>query len=737
MALVANITDITNLLDIYKDSGIKLIKSTDMYMIFIVNDMTVNVSTDFETFCMAESSDVLDLNTFNMIMAFKNKDPFVIIEELIKLTKVLNPISTKISDPFHICQKIDEYSKYNIDYIKLQKLMVSKLSTFLKKPLASIPKGLLLNSTQVIELIINEIKKVNRNRNYDHHIECDNINPFTLIFKLKFNKDSKMGKLFQEIKCDYMEIKMHIDPTVYPFLPPKLEYVKPNIKLSLLMSLMNLDILKFDTWLYTIDLEYLITNLGNALENVDTSYIVKDSSMNIHKELEYMLISFGTLSKETIVEQLISIKIPKLNKSIANSGKFWKSGTGYGSDGAMNWDIKTYIKEQELQMEEIITLLDKINKTITTDNINIIMDSVLIVYIVKQLNGLNMLELEKNETFYGRIFDIITNFADKMISQNKINMISSAIKNIYEELTHIMSINKDILTNEFILQTYCIMDYYMHRYIKLPEPVIVSSNIMDQYCKTMKKIQFGSCELSNTHRFIQHKTEKPAQKSLMRMISEISSFKNNLPLNWESSIWVRVPKDNFNLFSFMISGPKDTPYENGLFEFHAYLPPDYPNSVPHVLLHTTGNDTIRFNPNLYNSGKVCLSILGTWQGAESEKWNAKTSTFLQVLVSIQSLILVEQPFFNEPGYEREMNTLQGKKRSDEYNEEKEPHTINLAMINMIRTPPKGYEEIVLNHFRMKRDEIITKTLIWEQNATKHKELIKNYRKELITLLKSL
>ena len=46
---------------------------------------------------------------------------------------------------------------------------------------------------------------------------------------------------------------------------------------------------------------------------------------------------------------------------------------------------------------------------------------------------------------------------------------------------------------------------------------------------------------------------------------------------------------------------------------------------------------MRFNPNLYNCGKVCLSLLGTWAGPG---WNPKTSTLLQVLVSIQSLIMV-------------------------------------------------------------------------------------------------
>ena len=49
---------------------------------------------------------------------------------------------------------------------------------------------------------------------------------------------------------------------------------------------------------------------------------------------------------------------------------------------------------------------------------------------------------------------------------------------------------------------------------------------------------------------------------------------------------------------------------------------------------------------------MCLSLLGTWSGDQGERWHAKTSTLLQVLMSIQALILVPDPFFNEPGYER-------------------------------------------------------------------------------------
>ena len=68
---------------------------------------------------------------------------------------------------------------------------------------------------------------------------------------------------------------------------------------------------------------------------------------------------------------------------------------------------------------------------------------------------------------------------------------------------------------------------------------------------------------------------------------------------------------------------------------------------------------MRFNPNLYNTGKVCLSLLGTWRGgARSEEWSP-SSTMLQVLVSIQALIFVEKPYYNEPGVEAQMGTPEG------------------------------------------------------------------------------
>ena len=61
---------------------------------------------------------------------------------------------------------------------------------------------------------------------------------------------------------------------------------------------------------------------------------------------------------------------------------------------------------------------------------------------------------------------------------------------------------------------------------------------------------------------------------------------------------------------------------------------------------------LRLNPNLYESGKFCLGILDTWTSKGNEVWNPTSSNVLQILVSIQGLVLNSKPYFNEPVYEK-------------------------------------------------------------------------------------
>jgi ubiquitin-protein ligase len=95
----------------------------------------------------------------------------------------------------------------------------------------------------------------------------------------------------------------------------------------------------------------------------------------------------------------------------------------------------------------------------------------------------------------------------------------------------------------------------------------------------------------------------------------------------------------------LIIGPEGTPYADCPLIFDVQLPPDYPISSPKVAFLTSDGST-RFHPNLYVTGKVCLSILGTWKGPA---WTAAI-TLSKMLLTIQSL-LEANPIVNEPSYE--------------------------------------------------------------------------------------
>lgn len=96
---------------------------------------------------------------------------------------------------------------------------------------------------------------------------------------------------------------------------------------------------------------------------------------------------------------------------------------------------------------------------------------------------------------------------------------------------------------------------------------------------------------------------------------------------------------------------------------------------------------LRLNPNLYESGKVCLSLLNTWTGTGSEVWNPGSSTILQVLLSLQALVLNEKPYFNEAGYDEQIGGAEGEKNSVSYNESAYLGTCK-SMLYQLRKPLK-------------------------------------------------
>jgi len=102
----------------------------------------------------------------------------------------------------------------------------------------------------------------------------------------------------------------------------------------------------------------------------------------------------------------------------------------------------------------------------------------------------------------------------------------------------------------------------------------------------------------------------------------------------------------------LIIGPSETPYENGYYLFDFTYPINYPHAPPEVKFCTSDGRT-RFNPNLYVEGKVCLSVLNTWQG---EQWTGCQS-ITSILLAICS-ILNNEPLLNEPGVNKKHKDFQ-------------------------------------------------------------------------------
>ncbi|XP_009872786.1 PREDICTED: baculoviral IAP repeat-containing protein 6-like, partial [Apaloderma vittatum] len=83
-----------------------------------------------------------------------------------------------------------------------------------------------------------------------------------------------------------------------------------------------------------------------------------------------------------------------------------------------------------------------------------------------------------------------------------------------------------------------------------------------------------------------------------------------------------------------------------------------------------------------------------------------------VLVSVQSLILVAEPYFNEPGYERSRGTPSGTQSSREYDGNIRQATVKWAMLEQIRNPSPCFKEVIHKHFYLKRVEIMAQCEEW-------------------------
>ncbi|XP_029102872.1 ubiquitin-conjugating enzyme E2O isoform X3 [Scleropages formosus] len=195
-----------------------------------------------------------------------------------------------------------------------------------------------------------------------------------------------------------------------------------------------------------------------------------------------------------------------------------------------------------------------------------------------------------------------------------------------------------------------------------------------------------------------------AKKFFSTVRKEMALLATSLP----DGIMVKTFEDRMDLFSALIKGPTRTPYEDGLFLFDIQLPNIYPAVPP--LFRYLSQCSGRLNPNLYDNGKVCVSLLGTWIGKGTERWTSKSS-LLQVLISIQGLILVNEPYYNEAGFDSDRGLQEGYENSRCYNE--------MALIKMVQSmtqllqhPVEVFQQEIWEHFSASGWRLVHRLEAW-------------------------
>ncbi len=545
------------------------------------------------------------------------------------------------------------------------------------------------------------------------------------------NNDLKQVK--DKYGFDHIEINLKFNDELYPNYPLQVDFIKPKFKNSLIYKLSNLRILQLDYWSPTRSAEVIINKIHSILDKHCRIDIEKLYNVNSYCKLENALIILGN-HFEQIEDILDDEKYEKVcqrlsEKKTTTDKSYWKSGTGYGHRGNQEWDIDAYVKSQQeksKQLEKLLNIIHTELENVNGEHKEIISSSYLLKFINSKFEGNTLFEMEKHINFYIKLLDImqvLVNSYSKEVFGNDFVKFAKILDDLYSDITMSVKMgNQDAFAEKFImLKSQCdemVKDY--KQTVEQETNVITENLNIESTYKTLEKYKFTEhpiiyegCKFYFIKEYESIKGKKVNYHK--RMIQELGILRKSVPVEYGASIYIAMDPENISVLRIMITGPHDTPYDSGCFLFDVFIPETFPNTPPKVYMLNTGN--VRFNPNLYQCGKVCLSILGTWSAEKGETWNKDTSSLLQVFMSILSLILIEEPYFNEPGYESYINTPKGKTDSDKYNNRIRYYTMQHAMNNLIKNNEyPQFTEVIKEHFKIKKDRILKECKKWVDDA---------------------
>ncbi|KAL2373161.1 hypothetical protein BDBG_03567 [Blastomyces gilchristii SLH14081] len=203
---------------------------------------------------------------------------------------------------------------------------------------------------------------------------------------------------------------------------------------------------------------------------------------------------------------------------------------------------------------------------------------------------------------------------------------------------------------------------------------------------------------------------------MKKLVTDIAGMSTSLP----QGIFVQVGESRPDVMRCLIMGHPDTPYAYGLFDFDIFCDENYPKRPPLVHCRTAVNHA-GLSPNLHDDGKVCLSLLGTWkEGDQAAQWQPDKSTILSVLISLQAMVLSEDPYRQEPAHSGEVGP-QADAQARKYILDSRPLNVKYAMIDWLREPGKRngiWMNVVRAHFRINKTQILQKVNGWAREDSR-------------------
>lgn len=700
----------------------------------------------------------------------------------VKLLNVISKQLAKIKDETEnvSCVKLRDSVNINIDFgfdlerYNKNKELESLISSSKSMIESQQKRGQLFTPTVVGKIIISEFMKLwDLSRNIHSQFKIDIVNNNIYQWKLKFSNFSNndlikdLENLEVKFGYNYIEVDIFFHGTFYPNYPPVVKVLRPRLQNSLMHKIANTRMIQLDYWLPTRTMVFIVDKLHQLLDKHAKVFVDTDlndrskyglgSMLQIEAHL-LDLASFVDIANNDDIDderydKIFSNKLTSdKKKQISNDITVWKAGTGYGHSNTNQWDVTSYVKSLEERDRQAQAILNRIIIEIQDSKspkliYNAIQYSVLIKYIKSLLDDTTLLEIRKHTSLYQIIFNLIGNIVneDAIFLFDKLpdTKEGKSLFEIFKDLnTMCVSAQKYYKTNVqttenndelvgTIMNIYSMIkpcyDNYVEQF-RIKQDIIKSEEVraksnQEIYVKTITDLRDSDEDFKIVNTNYHYQAEFDSNKSmriqgdvLKRINDEVLTF-SSLPISYDAIIISRTDVNYQTVIRTLITGPVNTPYEGGCFIFDTFLHSKFPDSPPHVWFLNTGKK--RMNPNLYDGGKVCLSILGTWGGDRGgEIWNPKISTLGQIYKSIQCQILIEQPFFNEPGHESSYNTSEGMKRSRAYNDNIKLYTMQHTMYDLINNPKMypQFEDVIRAHFKLKKNKILEICDKWTKEA---------------------